>query len=191
MSNYMMAVFVEQVTRILDSHIISDVAKTEAIEAMCQGWKAVDIQESRSCMGIYSFLNRSAKKDERITELEAQVIRLTDQNTDISERLDMAHEVETSQAEVIATQKQTIADLQADVREIAVASDRYVKDIAQLQGECLVIAAENSDLVAFVRQCVAGSGIRADKPGGAKLMEQARVLLKQYDSPNDKQVVSE
>src|SRR6266571_5949452 len=203
-------------------------------------------------MGIYSFLNRSAKKDERITELEAQVARLTDQNTKIAEanqeteriladqdvfiaalkadkmrleqeagecfetitdlraRLDMAHAVETSQAEVIATQKQGIVDLEAalvtsfghidelkqdvaaqveritelehDAAEHAVASQRYVKDIAELQGECLAIASENSDRIMFVRKCATGANIRADKPGGAKLVADARALLKQYDS---------
>jgi len=231
-------------------------------------------------MGIYSFLNRSAKKDERITELEAQVARLTDQNTKIAEanqeteriladqdvfiaalkadkmrleqeagecfetitdlraRLDMAHAVETSQAEVIATQKQGIVDLEAalvtsfghidelkqdvaaqverirelehdaaeydvaddsfvqqikdlqrdiyhleaDAAEHAIASQRYVKEIAESQGECQAFASENSDLIMFVRKCATGANIRADKPGGAKLVSDARALLKQYDS---------
>ncbi len=139
---------------------------------------------------------RTSKKDERITELEAQVARLTDQNTDISERLEMAHEVEMSQAGIISMEKVTITELQKDVSagierirelehdaaEYAVASARYVKDIAELQGECLVIAAENSDLIMFVRKCATGANIRADKPGGAKLVSDARALLKQYDS---------
>src|SRR5260221_3141300 len=118
-------------------------------------------------MGIYSFLNRSAKKDERITELEAQVIRLTDQNSDISERLDMAHEVEVSQAETIKTQKEVIEQLQTRL------SVEHVDHLAEMHGrlerirelehdaaeydvkEIEAIAAENSDLVAFVRKCVA------------------------------------
>ncbi len=190
-------------------------------------------------------MRRDTKKDERITELEAQVARLTDQNTKLaepdleteqmlalgkatitalSERLEMAHAIEVNQAEVIATQKQTITDLQkdvsagierirelehdaaeydvaddsfvqqikdlqrdiyhleADAAEHAVASQRYVKDIAELQGECLAIASENSDLIMFVRKCATGANIRADKPGGAKLVTDARALLKQYDS---------
>ncbi len=161
---------------------------------------------------------RTSKKDERITELEAQVARLTEQNkklaapdleteqmlaagkatiTALSERLEMAHAIEVNQAEVIAQQKQTITDLQKDVSagierirelehdaaEYAVASARYVKDIAELQGECLAIASENSDLIMFVRKCATGANIRADKPGGAKLVADARVLIKQYDSP--------
>ncbi len=160
---------------------------------------------------------RTSKKDERITELEAQVARLTDQNKKLAEKaevgqkyemalrdlaalnrsLDMAHAIEVNQAEVIAQQKQTITDLQKDVSagierirelehdaaEYAVASARYVKDIAELQGECLVIASENSDLIMFVRKCATGANIRADKPGGAKLVADARVLIKQYDSP--------
>ena len=174
---------------------------------------------------------RTSKKDERITELEAQVARLTEQNkklaapdleteqmlaagkatiTALSERLEMAHAIEVNQAEVIATQKQGIVDLEAalvtsfghidelkqdvaaqveritelehDAAEHAVASQRYVKDIAELQGECLAIASENSDLIMFVRKCATGANIRADKPGGAKLVTDARALLKQYDS---------
>ncbi len=58
-------------------------------------------------MGIYSFLNRSAKKDERITELEAQVARLTDQNTKIAEA-----NQETER--ILADQDVFIAALKAD-----------------------------------------------------------------------------
>src|SRR6266567_3293061 len=168
---------------------------------------------------------RTSKKDERITQLEAQVARLTDQNTDISERLDMAHEVEMSQAGIISMEKVTITELQkdvsagierirelehdaaeydvaddrfvqqikdlqrdifhleADAKEHAQASARYVKEIAESQGECLAIASENRDLIMFVRKCATGANIRADKPGGAKLVTDARALLKQYDSP--------
>src|SRR6266702_8574165 len=189
---------------------------------------------------------RTSKKDERITELEAQVARLTEQNkklaapdleteqmlaagkatiTALSERLEMAHAIEVNQAEVIATQKQTITDLQkdvsagierirelehdaaeydvaddsfvqqikdlqrdiyhleADAAEHAIASQRYVKEIAESQGECQAFASENSDLIMFVRKCATGANIRADKPGGAKLVSDARALLKQYDSP--------
>ncbi len=190
---------------------------------MCEGWQAIEkrqasetddvvTQESRCPMGIYSFLNRSAKKDERITELEAQVARLTEQNKKLAERseveqkyemalrdlaalnrsLDMAHEVEESRSETIKTQMQTITDLQRDVSagierireleanvaEYDVASDRFVQQIKDLHRESI-------QLVDFVRKCVAGSGIRADRPSGAKLMEQARVLLKQYDNVSE------
>ncbi len=152
---------------------------------------------------------RTSKKDERITELEAQVARLTDQNTKIAEANQETERILADQDVFIAALKadkmrleqeaterfETITDLRKDVsagveriRELehdaaehAVASQRYVKDIAELQGECLILASENSDLVDFVRKCVAGSGIRADRPSGTKLMEQARVLLKQYD----------
>ncbi len=200
MSNYMMAVFVEQVTRILDNPIISDVAKTEAIEAMCQGWKAVDRQESRSCMGIYSFLNRSAKKDERIKTLEednaeqerilaakderiAEMALLYDSEAarylslfnEIKQRLEMAHEVETNQAEVIKTQEKTITHLQKETAALSQTADELSQSLtSHLTFE--------DEIIMFVRKCVAGSGIRADRPSGAKLMEQARVLLKQYDS---------
>ena len=152
---------------------------------------------------------RTSKKDERITELEAQVARLTDQNTKIAEANQETERILADQDVFIAALKadkmrleqeaterfETFTDLRKDVsagveriRELehdaaehAVASQRYVKDIAELQGECLILASENSDLVDFVRKCVAGSGIRADRPSGTKLMEQARVLLKQYD----------
>ena len=190
-------------------------------------------------MGIYSFLNRSAKKDERITELEAQVARLTDQNTkiaeanqeteriladqdifiaalkadkmrleqevaerflmitdlrkDVSARDERIRELEHDAAEYdVADDRfvQQIKDLQrdifhleADAKEHAQASARYVKEIAESQGECLAIASENSDLIMFVRKCATGANIRADKPGGAKLVTDARALLKQYDSP--------
>ncbi len=190
-------------------------------------------------MGIYSFLNRSAKKDERITELEAQVARLTDQNTkiaeanqeteriladqdifiaalkadkmrleqevaerflmitdlrkDVSARDERIRELEHDAAEYdVADDRfvQQIKDLQrdifhleADAKEHAQASARYVKEIAESQGECLAIASENRDLIMFVRKCATGANIRADKPGGAKLVTDARALLKQYDSP--------
>src|SRR6266700_3885882 len=158
---------------------------------------------------------RTSKKDERITELEAQVARLTDQNTKIAEANQETERILADQDVFIAALKadkmrleqeaterfETITDLRKDVsagveriRELehdaaehAVASQRYVKDIAELQGECLILASENSDLVDFVRKCVAGSGIRADRPSGTKLMEQARVLLKQYDSATVKE----
>src|SRR6266699_502338 len=159
------------------------------LQHACSCWCS---QESRLSMGIYSFLNRSAKKDERITELEAQVARLTDQNmklaepdleteqmlaagkatiTALSERLEMAHAIEVNQAEVIATQKKTITDLQKDVSagierirelehdaaEYDVADDSFVQQIKDLQGECLAIASENSDLIMFVRKCATGA----------------------------------
>src|SRR6266566_6333228 len=179
-------------------------------------------------------MRRDTKKDERITELEAQVARLTDQNTkiaeanqeteriladqdifiaalkadkmrleqevaerflmitdlrkDVSARDERIRELEHDAAEYdVADDRfvQQIKDLQrdifhleADAKEHAQASARYVKEIAESQGECLAIASENSDLIMFVRKCVAGSGIRADRPSGTKLMEQARVLLK-------------
>src|SRR6266700_3564419 len=160
-------------------------------------------------------MRRDTKKDERITELEAQVARLTDQNTKIAEANQETERILADQDVFIAALKadkmrleqeaterfETITDLRKDVsagveriRELehdaaehAVASQRYVKDIAELQGECLILASENSDLVDFVRKCVAGSGIRADRPSGTKLMEQARVLLKQYDSATVKE----
>src|SRR5260221_8849609 len=218
MSNYIMAVFVEQAARIInDRSITFDGDKLKALQCMCEGWQAIEkrqasetddvvTQESRCPMGIYSFLNRSAKKDEQITQLEKQVKGLTEQSTDLSERLAMAHEVEESRSETIKTQMQIITDLgrdvsagierirelEANVAEYDVASDRFVqqikdlhKEIEEVQGDCLVIASENSDLVDFVRKCVAGSGIRADRPSGAKLMEQARVLLKQYDNVSE------
>ncbi len=154
-----------------------------------------------------------AAKVERIDELKQQYEPALARYKELQERLDMAHEVETSQAEVIATQKQGIVDLEAalvtsfghidelkqdvaaqveritelehDAAEHAVASQRYVKDIAELQGECLAIASENSDLIMFVRKCATGANIRADKPGGAKLVTDARALLKQYHQPPD------
>ncbi len=237
---------------------------------------------------------RTSKKDERITELEAQVARLTDQNTKIAEanqeteriladqdvfiaalkadkmrleqeagecfetitdlraRLDMAHAVETNQADVIATQKQGIVDLEAalvtsfghidelkqdvaalveritelehDAAKHDVASNRYVQQIKDLHRDNMraindnrmltqenselqstieglqsgyerlsssleeavtvngEIGLENDTLLAFVRKCATGANIRADKPGGAKLVTDARALLKQYDS---------
>jgi len=156
-----------------------------------------------------------AAKVERIDELKQQYEPALARYKELQERLDMAHEVETSQAEVIATQKQGIVDLEAalvtsfghidelkqdvaaqveritelehDAAEHAVASQRYVKDIAELQGECLAIASENSDLIMFVRKCATGANIRADKPGGAKLVSDARALLKQYDSATVKE----
>src|SRR6266567_2254945 len=166
-----------------------------------------------------------AAKVERIDELKQQYEPALARYKELQERLDMAHEVETSQAEVIATQKQTITELrkdvsagverirelehdaaeydvaddrfvqqikdlqrdifhlEADAKEHAQASARYVKEIAESQGECLAIASENSDLIMFVRKCATGANIRADKPGGAKLVADARALLKQYDSP--------
>src|SRR6266581_2004173 len=153
---------------------------------------------------------RTSKKDERITELEAQVARLTDQNTKITEANQETERILADQDVFIAALKadkmrleqeaterfETITDLRKDVsagveriRELehdaaehAVASQRYVKDTAELQGECLIIASENSDLIMFVRKCATGANIRADKPGGAKLVSDARALLKQYDS---------
>src|SRR6266700_5821434 len=153
---------------------------------------------------------RTSKKDERITELEAQVARLTDQNTKIAEANQETERILADQDVFIAALKadkmrleqeaterfETITDLRKDVSagierirelehdaaEYDVASQRYVKDIAELQGECLVSASENSDLIMFVRKCATGANIRADKPGGAKLVTDARALLKQYDS---------
>ncbi len=222
---------------------------------------------------------RTSKKDERITELEAQVARLTEQNKklaekaevgqkyemalhdlaalnrsldDLSERLEMAHAIEVSQAEVIATQKQGIVDLEAalvtsfghvdelkqdvaaqveritelehDAAKHDVASNRYVQQIKDLHRDNMraindnrmltqensklqstieglqsgyerlsssleeavtvngEIGLENDTLLAFVRKCATGANIRADKPGGAKLVSDARALLKQYDS---------
>ncbi len=158
---------------------------------------------------------RTSKKDERITELEAQVARLTDQNTKIAEANQETERILADQDVFIAALKadkmrleqeaterfETITDLRKDVSagierirelehdaaEYDVASQRYVKDIAELQGECLVIASENSDLIMFVRKCATGANIRADKPGGAKLVADARVLLKQYDSATVKE----
>jgi len=179
-----------------------------------------------------------AAKVERIDELKQQYEPALARYKELQERLDMAHEVETSQAEVIATQKQGIVDLEAalvtsfghidelkqdvaaqverirelehdaaeydvaddsfvqqikdlqrdiyhleaDAAEHAIASQRYVKEIAESQGECQAFASENSDLIMFVRKCATGANIRADKPGGAKLVSDARALLKQYDS---------
>src|SRR6266567_6624726 len=74
------------------------------LQHACSCWCS---QESRLSMGIYSFLNRSAKKDERITELEAQVARLTDQNTKIAEA-----NQETER--ILADQDIFIAALKAD-----------------------------------------------------------------------------
>ncbi|SRR6266700_1782296 len=160
-------------------------------------------------------MRRDTKKDERITELEAQVARLTDQNTKIAEANQETERILADQDVFIAALKadkmrleqeaterfETITDLRKDVSagierirelehdaaEYDVASQRYVKDIAELQGECLVIASENSDLIMFVRKCATGANIRADKPGGAKLVADARVLLKQYDSATVKE----
>ena len=184
-------------------------------------------------------MRRDTKKDERITELEAQVARLTDQNTkiaeanqeteriladqdvfiaalkadkmrleqeaterfetitdlrkDVSARDERIRELEHDAAEYdVADDRfvQQIKDLQrdifhleADAKEHAQASARYVKEIAESQGECLAIASENSDLIMFVRKCATGANIRTDKPNGAKLVSDARALLKQYDSP--------
>src|SRR5260221_497916 len=209
MSNYMMAVFVEQVTRILDNPIISDVAKTEAIEAMCQGWKAVDIQESRCPMGIQIFTDRALDaRDERIhEELQARVTALEEDNVEqerilaakderiaemallydseaarylslfneIKQRLEMAHEVETNQAKVIKTQEKTINHLQKETAALSQTAD----ELSQSLTSHLTFEEE---IIMFVRKCVAGSGIRADRPSGAKLMEQARELVKKYDS---------
>src|SRR6266699_5600628 len=139
-------------------------------------------------------MRRDTKKDERITELEAQVARLTDQNTKIAEANQETERILADQDAFIAALKadkmrleqeaterfetikglrkdvsagiERITKLEANAAEYAVASARYVKDIAELQGECLAIASENSDLVDFVRKCVAGANIRADKPGG-------------------------
>ncbi len=186
---------------------------------------------------------RTSKKDERITELEAQVARLTDQNTKIAEanqeterilvsqdvfiaalkadkmrleqeaterfetitglrkQLEDVHlgdklisdgyeqlvERQKADATTIAARDERIRELEHDAAEHAVASQRYVKDIAELQGECLAIASENSDLIMFVRKCATGANIRADKPGGAKLVSDARALLKQYDSATVKE----
>ncbi len=183
-------------------------------------------------------MRRDTKKDERITELEAQVARLTDQNTKIAEANQETERILVSQdvfiaalkadkmrleqeaterfetitglrrqlddvalgdklisdgyeqlverqktdAATIAALNERIRELEHDATEYAVASARYVKDIAELQGECLAIGAENSDLIMFVRKCATGANIRADKPGGAKLVSDARALLKQYDS---------
>ena len=160
-------------------------------------------------------MRRDTKKDERITELEAQVARLTDQNTKIAEANQETERILADQDVFIAALKadkmrleqeaterfETITDLRKDVSagierirelehdaaEYDVASQRYVKDIAELQGECLVIASENSDLIMFVRKCATGANIRADKPGGAKLVMDARALLKQYDSATVKE----
>ncbi len=185
---------------------------------------------------------RTSKKDERITELEAQVARLTDQNTkiaeanqeteriladqdifiaalkadkmrleqevaerflmitdlrkDVSARDERIRELEHDAAEYdVADDRfvQQIKDLQrdifhleADAKEHAQASARYVKEIAESQGECLAIASENSDLIMFVRKCATGANIRTDKLNGAKLVSDARALLKQYDSANVK-----
>src|SRR6266567_5784940 len=183
-------------------------------------------------------MRRDTKKDERITELEAQVARLTDQNTKIAEanqeteriladqdvfiaalkadkmrleqeateRFEMITglrrqlddvalgdklisdgyeqlvERQKTDAATIAARDERIRELEHDAAEHAVASQRYVKDIAELQGECLAIASENSDLIMFVRKCATGANIRTDKPNGAKLVSDARALLKQYDS---------
>src|SRR6266704_1913149 len=183
-------------------------------------------------------MRRDTKKDERITELEAQVARLTDQNTKIAEANQETERILVSQdvfiaalkadkmrleqeaterfetitglrrqlddvalgdklisdvyeqlverqktdAATIAALNERIRELEHDATEYAVASARYVKDIAELQGECLAIGAENSDLIMFVLKCATCANIRADKPGGAKLVSDARALLKQYDS---------
>ena len=187
-------------------------------------------------------MRRDTKKDERITELEAQVARLTDQNTkiaeanqeteriladqdifiaalkadkmrleqevaerflmitdlrkDVSARDERIRELEHDAAEYdVADDRfvQQIKDLQrdifhleADAKEHAQASARYVKEIAESQGECHAIASENSDLIMFVRKCATGANIRTDKLNGAKLVSDARALLKQYDSANVK-----
>src|SRR6266702_3568016 len=128
---------------------------------------------------------RTSKKDERITELEAQVktleidalnmemtlaskdqritdiVKLHEQDvaryiginkklsqesterfetiTELRKQLATSYEVETSQAEVIAQQKtviqanaERIRELEANAAEHEVASQRYIKDIAEL-----------------------------------------------------------
>src|SRR6266568_2426294 len=193
-----------------------------------------------------------AAKVERIDELKQQYEPALARYKELQERLDMAHEVETSQAEVIATQKQGIVDLEAalvtsfghidelkqdvaalveritelehDAAKHDVASNRYVQQIKDLHRDNMraindnrmltqenselqstieglqsgyerlsssleeavtvngEIGLENDTLLAFVRKCATGANIRADKPGGAKLVTDARALLKQYDS---------
>src|SRR6266702_4691651 len=152
---------------------------------------------------------RTSKKDERITELEAQVARLTDQNTKIAEANQETERILADQDIFIAALKadkmrleqevaerflmitdlrkdvsardERIRELEHDAAEYDVADDRFVKEITESQGECLAIASENRDLIMFVRKCATGANIRADKPGGAKLVTDARALLKQYD----------
>src|SRR6266568_4674888 len=175
-------------------------------------------------------MRRDTKKDERITELEAQVARLTDQNKKLAEKSEVGQKYEMALRDLAALNRsldelmqeltardtfiaalkadkmrleqeagecfetikglrkdvstgiERITELEANAAEYAVASQRYVKDIAELQGECLAIASENSDLIMFVRKCATGANIRTDKPNGAKLVSDARALLKQYDS---------
>ncbi len=125
---------------------------------------------------------RTSKKDERITQLQGKITTLESDITWLKEQVAAKVERIDELKQDVAAQVERITELEHDAAEYAVASARYVKDIAELQGECLAIASENSDLVTFVRKCATGANIRADKPGGAKLVSDARALLKQYDS---------
>ena len=137
---------------------------------------------------------RDKEKDTRIKELEAdnmrleaqegrltaQNRRLADENvvlrehdkeaeqkiSDLASRLGMAHEVETNQAEVIAAQKQTIADLEASHDEL---------EQAYIEANKLFEATAS-----FLERIALGGNIRTEQRGGRELITQAKALLKQY-----------
>jgi len=190
-SEYMMDVFVEQVTRILGNHIISDIAKTQAIDAMCQGWKAavskyrsIDVvsQEMRYPMGIQLFTDRQLQardrtKDARITELEDAVNADVKMLSECYEKIRQLAEERDNLINRLEASEQRADEHYAQILTLEREHAEKVQTLEQINGDLLTMRDET---LTFLHTITTGKNIRTDKPGGRALLDSANALLALY-----------